>query len=69
MDRDGSNREQIYPQRDNELAGVRVVQFTWAPDASQLIALRDGDLWLYDLATKKWVPLTANGDSKLARWK
>jgi len=69
MDRDGSNRERIFPEIENALDGVRIVQFAWAPDASQLIALREGDLWLYDLASKKWTPLTANGDSKLARWK
>lgn len=69
MDRDGSNRERIFPEIENALDGVRVVQFAWSPDASQLIALRDGDLWLYDLASKKWAALTANGDSKLARWK
>jgi hypothetical protein len=69
MDRDGSNRERIFPEIENALDGVRVVQFAWSPDASQLIALRDGDLWLYDLATKQWAPLTANGDSKLARWR
>jgi len=69
MDRDGSNRERIFPAIENALDGVRVAQFAWAPDASQLIALREGDLWLYDLASKTWAPLTANGDSKLARWK
>ncbi len=69
MDRDGSNRERIFPQIENALDGVRVVQLAWSPDVKQLIALRDGDLWLYDLASKQWTPLTANGDSKLARWK
>lgn len=69
MDRDGSNQEQIYPALTNSLDGVKVVQFTWSPDASRLIALRDGDLWLYDLSSKKWTALTANGDSKLARWR
>lgn len=69
MDRDGSNRERIFPQIENALDGVRVVQFTWAPGARQLIALRAGDLWLYDLTSRGWSPLTANGDSKLARWK
>lgn len=69
MDRDGSNRERIFPERDNELGGVRVVQLTWSPDARQLVALRDGDLWLYDLPSRQWAPLTANGDSRLARWK
>jgi hypothetical protein len=69
MDRDGSNRERIFPEIENTLDGVPVVQLTWSPDASQLIAVRQGDLWLYDLASQKWTQLTANGDSKLARWK
>lgn len=69
MDRDGSNRERIFPKMENALEGVRVVQFVWSPDVKQLIALRNGDLWLYDLATKQWSPLTANGDSRLARWR
>jgi hypothetical protein len=69
MDRDGSNRQRIYPEFENALEGVRVVQFTWSPDAQQLIALRDGDLWLYDLVSAHWAPLTANGDSRMARWR
>lgn len=69
MDRDGSNRERIFPEIENALDGVRVVQFAWSPDTLHLIATRDGDLWLYDFATKTWSPLTANGDSKLARWR
>lgn len=69
MDRDGSNRERIFPEIENALDGVRVVQFAWSPDVKQVIALRNGDLWLYDLASKQWAPLTANGDSKLARWR
>lgn len=68
MDRDGSNRERIFPEIENALEGVRVVQFAWSPDVRQLIALREGDLWLFDLASKQWAPLTANGDSRLARW-
>lgn len=69
MDRDGSNRERIFPEIENALDGVRVVQFAWSPDVKQVVALREGDLWLYDLQTKTWAPLTANGDSKLARWR
>jgi hypothetical protein len=69
VDRDGSNRERIFPEIENALEGVRVVQLAWSPDATQLIALRDGDLWLYDLSAKAWFPLTANGDSRLARWR
>jgi hypothetical protein len=67
MDRDGSNRQQIFPQGNED--GLQVIQVAWAPDGSQLIALRDGDLWLYDLSKNVWSQLTANGDSKLPRWK
>lgn len=69
MDRDGSNRRRIFPERENELDGLRVIQVAWAPDASQLVAIREGDLWLYDLASNQWMPLTANGESKFPRWR
>ena len=49
-------------------SGLDVVQVAWSPDARQLVAVRDGDLWLYDLTTGNWVQLTANGASSLPRW-
>lgn len=66
MDRDGGNKKQIFPQdREN---GLTVVQVAWSPDARQLIAVRDGDLWLYDFARSRWSQLTANAASALPRW-
>lgn len=66
MDRDGGNKKQIFP-KGNEDALV-LAQAAWSPDAKQLVAVRDGDLWLHDFASGKWSQLTANGASALPRW-
>jgi resuscitation-promoting factor RpfB len=67
MDRDGSNRARIFPQGNEN--GLQAVQVAWSPDDSQLAAVRDGDLWLYDFGRAAWSQLTANGDTRLPRWK
>ena len=66
MDRDGGNKKQIFPL-PNE-GGLIVIQIAWSPDAQQLVAVRDGDLWLYDLVSGLWSQLTANGASSMPRW-
>lgn len=66
MDRDGGNKQQIFPQAKED--GLQIAQVAWSPNARQLIALRDNDLWLYDFATGRWSQLTANGASALPRW-
>lgn len=66
MDRDGSNKRQLFPKGKEE--GLVVVQVAWSPDGRQLVATRDGDLWLYDFASGRWSQLTANGASALPRW-
>ncbi len=66
-DRDGSNKRRIFPKGGED--GVTIVQLAWSRDASQLVALREGDLWLYDLGNNSWAQLTANGDTRIARWK
>ncbi|MBI3912982.1 MAG: G5 domain-containing protein [Chloroflexi bacterium] len=67
MDRDGGNKKQFFPTGANE-SGLLVPHVAWSPNAKQLIAVRDGDLWLYDFASNKWAQLTANGASSLPRW-
>jgi Tol biopolymer transport system component len=67
MDRDGSNKKRIFPQTNEE--GLEVVRLAWSPDATRLAAIRDGDVWLYDLAHDKWSQLTANGDVQWVKWK
>ncbi|MBI5032521.1 MAG: G5 domain-containing protein [Chloroflexi bacterium] len=66
MDRDGGNKKQIFPKRDED--ALVIAQAAWSPDSKQLIVVREGDLWLYDFATSKWSQLTDNGASALPRW-
>lgn len=66
MDRDGGNKKQVFPQPNQN--GLVVVQLAWSPNAQQLIAIREGDLWRYDFASARWAQLTANGASVLPRW-
>ncbi len=66
MDRDGGNKKQIFPVADEP--GLTLVQVAWGQSASQLIAVREDDLWLYDVASGRWSQLTANGASSLPRW-
>jgi hypothetical protein len=66
MDRDGGNKRQLFPQNNED--GLKFIQVAWGPNGSQLIVVRDDDLWLYDLPTGRWSQLTANGASSLPRW-
>ncbi len=66
MDRDGGNKTQIFPLANEN--GLTVVQVAWSPNARQLLALREGDVWLYDFASSRWVQLTANAASAQPRW-
>ncbi len=66
MDRSGGNQRKIFPTGAED--GLVVMQTAWSPDAKQLVAVRDGDLWLHDFASGKWSQLTANGASALPRW-
>lgn len=67
MDRAGGNKRQIFPLEESE-DGLTTTQLAWAPDARQLIAVRENDLWLYDFAAAKWSQLTANGASAKPQW-
>lgn len=66
MDRDGGNKQQIFPQGGED--GLTVVQLAWSPTTKQLVAVRDGDVWLYNFASGRWAQLTANGATALVRW-
>lgn len=66
MDRDGGNKTQVFPLANEN--GLTVVQVAWSPTARQLLAIREGDVWMFDLASSRWSQLTANGASALPRW-
>jgi WD40 repeat protein len=68
MDRDGGNKRQIFPLSQSPDEGLTTMQIAWSPDARQLIAVRENDLWLYDVASAKWSQLTANGASARPQW-
>lgn len=68
MDRDGGNKQQVFPLSQVPEEGLMTMQIAWAPDARQLIAARENDLWLYDFASAKWAQLTANGASSKPQW-
>lgn len=65
MDRDGGNKKQVFPQAKED--GLIVVQVAWAAGARQLVAIRQSDIWLYDLNEGKWSQLTANAATTLVR--
>jgi hypothetical protein len=67
MDRAGGNKRQIFPPEQSD-DGLTTMQLAWSPDARQLIAVRDNDLWLYDFASARWSQLTANGASAKPQW-
>jgi hypothetical protein len=68
MDRDGGNKQQIFPLSQSPEDGLTTMQIAWSPDARQLIAVRENDLWLYDVASSNWAQLTANGASSKPQW-
>jgi hypothetical protein len=68
VDRAGGNKRQVFPANESPDDGLATMQIAWAPDARQLIAVRDNDLWLYDFASAKWSQLTANGASSKPQW-
>jgi len=68
MDRDGGNKRQIFPASQSPDEGLTTMQIAWSPDARQLIAVRENDLWLYDVGSAKWAQLTANAASSRPQW-
>lgn len=67
MDRDGSNRRQIFPADGQP--GIRgLPDFTIAPDGRGLIVAYQGDLYWINLNTGLTRRLSADGSISLARW-
>ena len=67
MDRDGSNKQVIYPLEDQ--AGLAPpLEFEWSPDGHKIVLLRRGDLYLYDMVSGQVQQLTGDGQCKQVEW-
>jgi len=67
MDRDGSNKQAIYPLEGQ--AGLALpLEFEWSPDGSKLVLLRRGDLYLYDMVSGQVHQLTGDGQCQQVEW-
>jgi hypothetical protein len=67
MDRDGSNRDWLYPPEGGQ--GLLDPQVVWSPRGDQALFKRDGNLYLLDVASKEPFQLTSDGRSGHAQWK
>jgi Tol biopolymer transport system component len=67
MDRDGSNRQQIFPASGQP--GIRgLPDFDVSPDGRSVIVVYQGDLYWINLNTGNTRQLTADGSISLPRW-
>ncbi len=67
MDRDGSNRRQLFPEEGQP--GIRgLPDFVAAPDGRGLIVAYQGDLYWINFSTGLTRRLTADGSNTLPRW-
>jgi Tol biopolymer transport system component len=72
MDRDGSNRRELFPEEGRP--GLEVQTPTWAPsprpDGSEFLAvIYQGNLWLIDVTTGQAQPVTGDGLMSNIDWK
>ncbi len=66
MDRDGSNRVKVYPEKEQH--GVLTHQAAWSPDGKGLVFMNDNDLYWADLGSDAVMRLTNNGTSHSPQW-
>jgi hypothetical protein len=70
MDRDGSNRQVIFPSEGN--VGIRPVtldgDFVWSPSGRQLAIVYQREIWLVDVETGLTQQLTNDGQASNPHW-
>jgi hypothetical protein len=67
MDRDGSNRIELFPASGE--AGLEPQPVVWSPDASRLGLIYRGELWIVDASTGVGQRLTGDGQTLALDWK
>lgn len=66
MDRDGSNRRQIFPFREE--LGVQFPEMVWAPDGENLLFIYNGNLFTTGQAGGLPKQLTSDGQASHPQW-
>ena len=66
IDRDGSNRRQLFPFIDE--TGVQLPELTWSPDGTQLLFVKEGNLYLSSSMGSPPRQLTANTQASQPQW-
>ena len=66
MDRDGSNRQRIFPPEGD--LGLKAPQIAWGPTGRQVIAVHQDDLYLIDLVQDKVRRLTIDSSVQAVEW-
>ena len=66
VDRDGSNATTLFPLHGEE--GLETPQLAWSPWGDELVMLRDGNVYLLNLASGALRQLTVDGGSTHPQW-
>ena len=66
MDRDGSNRQRIFPPEGD--LGLKAPQIAWGPTGRQVITVHQDDLYLIDLVQDKVRRLTIDSSVQAVEW-
>ena len=66
VDRDGSNAATLFPLHGEE--GLEAPQLAWSPWGDGLVMIRDGNVYLLNLAGGALRQLTADGGSTHPQW-
>ncbi len=66
MDRDGSNRQRIFPPEGD--LGLKAPQIAWGPTGRQLITIHKDDLYLIDLTQDSVRRLTIDSSVQAVEW-
>lgn len=66
MDRDGSNRDKLFPLKGEK--GLSIPQVAWSPEGDHLIMVYEDNLYLLDPADGQLQQLTGDGFSSQPRW-
>lgn len=68
MDRDGSNTRGLFPPANQPGVASLDVTFVWSPNNKQLAVIRDGNLWVVDIATSLSQQLTGDRQTTNPSW-